>query len=73
MIKPRNINADHKNLFTGRLTSAWMEETVDTLCERMGEDLGVLYQDGGVLITGIAKVLSAEKWDEIAKEYLLSS
>jgi glycine cleavage system H protein len=73
MIKPRNLKADLKNLLFGRLASAWMEETVDSLRERMGEDLGVVYQDGGVVVSGIAKALSPDKWDEVAKEYLLSS
>jgi len=39
----------------------------------MGENLGLVYQDGGVPVTGIAKALSPDKWDEVAKEYLLSS
>jgi hypothetical protein len=50
-----------------------MEETVDSLRARMGEDLGLVYQDGGVLVSGIAKALAPEKWDEVAKEYLMSS
>jgi glycine cleavage system H lipoate-binding protein len=73
MIKPRNLKADLKNLLTGRLASAWMEETVDSLRERMGEDIGAVYQDGGIVVSGIAKALSPDKWDEVAKEYLLSS
>lgn len=73
MIKPKNLKADIKNLLTGRLATAWMEETVESLRARMGEDLGQVYQDGGVVVTGIAKALSPEKWDEVAKEYLLSS
>jgi glycine cleavage system H protein len=73
LIKPRNLKADLKNLLTGRLVSAWMEETVDSLRARMGEDLGLVYQDGGVLVSGIAKALAPEKWDEVAKEYLMSS
>ena len=73
MIKPRNIKADLTNLLTGRLAAAWMESIIDTLRERMGEDLGLVYQDGGIPVTGIAKALSPDKWDEVAKEYLLSS
>jgi glycine cleavage system H protein len=73
MVKPHNLKADTKNLLTGRLASAWMEDTVDSLRERMGEDLGVVYQDGSVVVSGIAKALSPDKWDKLAKEYLLSS
>ena len=73
MIKPRNVKADLTNLLTGRLAAAWMERTMDTLREKMGEDLGLVYQDGGIPVTGIAKALSPDKWDEVAREYLLSS
>ena len=73
MVKPRNAKSDLKNLLSGRLVSAWMEETVNSLRVRMGENLGLVYQDGGVPVTGIAKALSPDKWDEVAKEYLLSS
>jgi glycine cleavage system H protein len=73
MVKPRNAKSDLKNLLSGRLVSAWMEETVNSLRMRMGENLGLVYQDGGVPVTGIAKALSPDKWDEVAKEYLLSS
>ncbi len=67
-----NTKKNLKNLLSGRLAKAWMEETVDTLRQKMGGELGIALQDGGVPIAGIARALSPDKWDEVAMEFLLS-
>jgi glycine cleavage system H protein len=72
MVKPDNQRATVKNLLTGKLATAWMEETADTLRERMGDELGVVYQDGGLPVSGIAKALSPDAWDKMASEFLLT-
>ena len=72
MVKPDNKRATVKNLLTGKLATAWMEKTADALRERMGGELGVVYQDGGLPVSGIAKALSPDEWDKIASEFLLT-
>jgi len=72
MVKPDNQRATVKNLLTGKLATAWMEKTADTLRERMGGELGVVYQDGGLPVSGIAKALSPDGWDKMAREFLLT-
>lgn len=72
MVKPHNKKATVKNLLTGRLATAWMEKTADALRERMGGELGVIYQDGGLPVTGIAKALNPDEWDKVAQEFLLT-
>jgi glycine cleavage system H lipoate-binding protein len=72
MVKPDNRRATVKNLLTGKLATAWMEKTSDALRERMGGDLGVVYQDGGLPVAGIAKALSPDAWDKLARELLLT-
>lgn len=72
MVKPHNKKATAKNLLTGRLATAWMEKTADALRERMGGELGVIYQDGGLPVTGIAKALNPDEWDKVAQEFLLT-
>src|SRR4030066_1983159 len=44
MVKPSNRRATVKNLLTGKLATAWMEKTADTLRERISSEseLGVL-------------------------------
>ena len=61
-----------RNLLSGKLAVAWMENTVRTLQERMAGDLGVVMQDGGLPVSGFAKALSPDKWDDIAAEFLLT-
>ncbi|MCK4893970.1 MAG: glycine cleavage system protein H [Calditrichia bacterium] len=61
-----------RNLLSGKLAVAWMENTVRTLRERMAGDLGLAMQDGGLPVSGFAKEMSPEKWDEVAAEFLLT-
>jgi glycine cleavage system H lipoate-binding protein len=73
MVKPANQRATVKNLLTGKLATAWMEKTADALRERIGGDeLGVVYQDGGLPVSGIAKALSPDAWDKMAGEFFLT-
>jgi len=72
MVKPDNKRATVKNLLTGKLATAWMEKTADELRDRMGGEVGVVYQDGGLPISGIAKALSPNAWDKMASEFLLT-
>jgi glycine cleavage system H protein len=72
MVKPDNQRATVKNLLTGKLATAWMEKTADALRERMGGELGVVYQDGGLPVSGIAKALAPDAWDKMASEFLLT-
>ncbi|MBW2038836.1 MAG: glycine cleavage system protein H [Deltaproteobacteria bacterium] len=73
MVKADKIKADLKNLLTGKLARAWMGETVDALRGRVAGDLGVVYQEEGLPVSGIAKNLSPDEWDRLAKEFLLTA
>jgi glycine cleavage system H protein len=67
------VSSNLKNLLSGALAGKWMEGVKDDLLARMNYNLGTVYQDGGVVVDGIAKNLDQEKWDEIVKEYFLVS
>jgi len=71
-VKVSRMKSDLKNLLSGRLAAAWMEETVDRLRRTTAGDLGLVLQDGGVPVAGFARNLSPDKWHEIAVEFLLS-
>jgi hypothetical protein len=45
----------------------------ENLFSRMNYNLGAVSQDGGVPVDGIARNLDRERWDEIAREFLLIS
>lgn len=71
-IKAPKMHSNLKNLLTGKLAVAWMENTVQTLRQRMAGELGVVMQDGGLPVSGFAKELAPEKWDEIAADFFLT-
>jgi glycine cleavage system H lipoate-binding protein len=65
------LSANLKNLLVGWTAKKWMEEVNKNLRSRTDHNLGPVFQDGGVLVEGIAKNLDRERWDEIAREYFL--
>lgn len=69
-LKTDRAGSEVKNLLTGRVAKAWIDSTVERLREISGGDIGLVYQDGGFPVNGIAKTLSSDKWEEIAKEFL---
>jgi hypothetical protein len=60
-------------LLSGSFAGKWMEEVRENLLSRMSYNLGLVYQDGGLLVDGMAKSLDKDKWDEIVKEFFLIS
>lgn len=72
-VQSPKVSANLKNLLSGGLVGKWMEGVKDNLFSRMDYNLGAVSQDGGVPVDGIARHLDRERWDEIAKEFLLMS
>lgn len=72
-VQSPKMSANLKNLLTGGLVGRWMEGVKENLFSRMNYNLGAVSQDGGVPVEGIARNLDRERWDEIAKEFLLIS
>jgi glycine cleavage system H lipoate-binding protein len=72
-VQSPKISANLKNLLSGGLVGKWMDGVRENLFSRMNYNLGAVSQDGGVPVDGIARNLDRERWDEIAKEFLLIS
>jgi glycine cleavage system H lipoate-binding protein len=62
-----------KNLLPASLARPWMDATSRRLGTMMGADLGVVLQDGGALVSGIARELGGEDWPRLAAEMLLTA
>jgi glycine cleavage system H lipoate-binding protein len=62
-----------RNLLSGSLAKAWIDDTMEVLQQRMSGNLGVVLQDGGLPVSGFARELSPEAWDEVVAEFLLTS
>lgn len=71
-VRVPNRAAALKNLLSGRLARAWMADTVERLRAMPAGELGTVLPDGGMPVDGFARVLAPERWDEVAREFLLS-
>lgn len=61
-----------RGLLGGQLARRWLEQATDALRLRLAPDLGLALQDGGVPVEGLARAIDPDRWDEIAREHLLS-
>jgi glycine cleavage system H lipoate-binding protein len=71
ILKVRPKKSSLKNLLKGSLVDVWMDETIEKLRERVGENIGRVYQDGGIVVSGIARAIEPKNWDRIIREFLL--
>jgi glycine cleavage system H protein len=71
-VESPKFSANKKQLLSGSLAGKWMEEVRENLLSRMSYNLGLVYQDGGLLVDGMARSLDKDKWDEIVKEFFLT-
>jgi glycine cleavage system H lipoate-binding protein len=61
-----------KNLLPAPLARSWMDQTSRRLNEMMAPDLGMVLQDGGELMSGIARELAGDEWPKLAQEMFLT-
>jgi len=71
-VKPENFERERKSLFSGELAGKWMEEEVNRLRQRMSPEFGMVFQDGGVPMPGIAKNIDKMEWDRLLREFFLT-
>jgi glycine cleavage system H protein len=71
-VKSAKVGANTRNLLSGRLARAWMENALDNLHPLHGENIGPVLQDGGLPVEGIARALGGTEWVELAKTHLLT-
>ncbi|HSN91230.1 MAG TPA: glycine cleavage system protein H [Anaeromyxobacteraceae bacterium] len=70
-VKSSRIATDTHNLLSGRVARAWMENALEKLRPVQHEGVGLVLQDGGAPVEGIARMLGGEHWVEVAREHLL--
>ncbi len=61
-------------LLFGQLADRWMEMTEGCLRHRVSGDLGLVLQDGGTPVSGIARNLheGEDDWHYMVREFLLT-
>lgn len=67
-----SVDRTARGLLRGKVARQWLADATDALRLRMSPDLGLALQDGGVPVNGLAQAIDPERWDEIARELLLS-
>ena len=72
-VQSSRLASNLKNLLSGTLARRWM----DTVCETLGAqmtpmELGKVYLDGGHLVDGLARNLSQDEWDRVARQFFLT-
>ncbi len=72
-VETPRFSVDKRQLLSGTLAKKWIEEVKENLLSKMNYDLGFVYQDGGLLVDGMAKNLDRDKWDDIVKDFFLIS
>jgi glycine cleavage system H lipoate-binding protein len=71
-VRVPKVSANLKNLLSGALSRKWMDEVENALAARMaGDYLGLVYQDGGLPVDGMARSIDPEEWDRIAASFFL--
>ena len=71
-VRSGRIASSTRNLLSGKLARAWMENALERLHPVRAEGVGPVLQDGGIPVEGIARVLGGETWRELAKGHLLT-
>ncbi len=71
-VRSAKLAANLKQLLTGRLARRWIDDLADSLRVDLAPALGQVYQDGGVVVDGLARVLDPKAWDDVARRYLLT-
>jgi glycine cleavage system H protein len=70
-VESPRFSVNKKQLVSGTLAKKWMEEVRENLLSKMSYNAGLVYQDGGLLVDGMAKSLDKDKWDEIVRDFFL--
>jgi glycine cleavage system H lipoate-binding protein len=71
-VRSARTSANVKSLLSGSLAKHWIEESWNRLVSMMSPELGLVYQDGGLPVDGMARSLDAVRWDQIARRFLLT-
>ena len=70
-LKPHDVTANFRNLLTGRLAGAWMEDSRRALDLRLMALSGSVMQDGGEPASELARHLNNEDWERLVRHFLL--
>jgi len=71
-VQSPKLSVSLKNLLSGVMAQKWTETAVENLFAKAHVEMGAVAGDGGSPVSGVAKNLDPEHWDEVAKEFFLT-
>lgn len=72
-VRPERLGPNTCGLLTGSLARRWLEGVAESLRAHLREPaLGAVAQDGGIPVSGIARALDPEAWDELASDFFMT-
>lgn len=71
-VRPYKLPVDSKQLVSGDRARQWVSASWDDLSKMLSPELGTIMHDGGMPVAGLARGIDPERWDEIARRFLLS-
>lgn len=71
-VQAPRLAANLRQLLQGSAAHRLLEDVSEQLARRMNPELGAVLQDGGAPISGIARALRGDKWDDLAREFFLA-
>jgi glycine cleavage system H protein len=69
-VEAPRVAAGTRSLLRGDRARDWLRRAEEALRLRISPEVGAVLQDGGVPVPGIARALSEDGWDEIARDLL---
>ena len=72
LFKVKNGNQSVENMVPTATVGKWLEGIREALFSRQSALAAGLCQDGGEPICGLARAIDSQKWDDVAKEFLLT-
>lgn len=69
-VRVPSVKTALRNLMPDRVARLWTEAVSEDLSRRMSPELGVVLQDGGFPVSGLARELAGDQWPELVAEFL---
>lgn len=71
-VRPRKLDSQLHNLFTGKTMTEWQETVRAHLTRFFTATPALMYQDGGVMVSNLSERCSDEEWEGLTKEFFLT-
>lgn len=72
-VAPKGTKGILRGLLSGDAARRFLDAAAEALAARLPQPVGVLAQDGGTPVAGVAREIDPERWDELVRSFLLTA